>query len=225
MTDAADAAERIRQAQANALLGLLRQGKPLSDGQMAQLGDILAGKDKPAPLPWMHASLTNLATALGCSVRTLENWRPRGAPIPAEGPWDELAVRLWVHAEQIAGKAMKRLADAGPALALYAQQLAKAKPARGSLPRAAGDTYKRKQSQMLDVKIAERQRLAQQQATDAFLAVLGKLDQLFDREVGGQLTQRLWDLANSQTASQSLPPMQGLLRDTYRAVRRRALGK
>lgn len=185
---------------------------------------VAAQPAQPA-LPWTHGTLVSLATALGCSVRTLENWRPRGAPIPADGPWDELAVRLWVHAEQINGKAMKRLAEPSPALAPYAQQLAKAKPVRSAQPRASGDALKRKQSQMLDIKMAERQRLAQQQATDAFLGVLGRLDQLFEREVGGQLPQRLWDLANSQTASQALPPMQTILRDTYRAVRRRALGK
>jgi phage terminase Nu1 subunit (DNA packaging protein) len=180
---------------------------------------------QPPALPWMHGTLVSLATGLGCSVRTLENWRPRGAPIAAVGPWDELAVRLWVHAEQISGKAMKRLADASPALAPYVAQLAKARLPRGTAPRAAGDGLKRKQSQFLDIKMAERQKLAQQQATDAFLGVLGRLDQLFEREVSGQLTQRLWDLANGQTASQSLPPMAVLLRDTYRAVRRRALGK
>jgi hypothetical protein len=171
-------------------------------------------------LPWLHPTQVALATALGVSVRTLENWRPRGCPV-ADAPFDELAVRLWVNAESTS-KRMGKLADPSPLLAPYLALAAKARTAR-PVVRDAGNGLKRKQEQMLDLKMAERQKAAQRQATDLFLGVLGKLDQLWDREVGSQFAQKLWDLASQQTASQAVPPMQQLLRDTYRAVRRRAL--
>lgn len=173
------------------------------------------------PLPWHHPTQVALATALGVSVRTLENWRPRGCPV-ADAPFDELAVRLWVNAEIATGKRMGKLADPSPVLAPYLELAAKARTAK-PVVRDTGNGLKRKQEQMLDLKMAERQKLAQRQATDLFLGVLGKLDQLWDREVGSQFAQKLWDLASQQTASQAVPPMQQLLRDTYRAVRRRAL--
>ncbi len=177
-----------------------------------------------SPLPWLHPTLTALATALGVSVRTLENWRPRGAPI-GEAPFDELAVRLWVNAEAAGGKRMGKLTDPAPPLAAYCALAGKAKAARPAAPSDNGGNLKRKQAQFLDLKIAERQQLAQRQATDTFLTVLGRLDQLYDREVSGLLAQRLYDLAAAGRAGQALPGMQQVLRDTYRAVRRRALGR
>lgn len=186
--------------------------------------------DEPAqppalPLPWLHATLTALATALGISVRTLENWRPRGAPLQPDGPFDELAVRLWVNAEAAAGKRMGKLADPAPPLAPYVALAGKARCVRPvSTERAGADGLKRKQAQFLDIKMAERQKAAQVQATNAFLAVLGKLDQLYEREVGSMLGQRLWDLAHDQSAAQAVPLMQNHLRATFKACRRRALG-
>ena len=177
----------------------------------------------PTDLPWHHPTQVALATALGVSVRTLENWRPRGCPV-ADAPFDELAVRLWVNAEISTGKRMGKLNDPAALIAPYLTLAAKARTAKPVAPRDADTGLKRKQEQFLDLKMQERQKAAQQQATDAFLGVLGKLDQLWDREVGGQFTQRLWDLANGQTAAHAIPPMCTLLRSTYRGVRRRALG-
>jgi hypothetical protein len=180
---------------------------------------------EPTPLPWLHPTLTALATALGISVRTLENWRPRGAPLPPDGPLDELAVRLWVNAEAASGKRMGKLNDPAPALAAYVALAGKARCARpAATDRDQANGLKRKQAQFLDLKMAERQKAAQVQATNAFLAVLGKLDQLYEREVGSMLAQKLWDLANQQTAAQSVPLLQNLLRNTFRSCRRRALG-
>ena len=180
---------------------------------------------QPPALPWLHPTMVALATALGCSVRTLENWRPRGAPIGADGPWDELAVRLWVLAERLGGRPMKTLADPAPALAPYLAHLTKVRPPRQLNPKALGDVLKRKQAAFLDQRLAERQQLAQQQATDAFLSVLGKLDQLWEREVGAQLPQLIHDTCWNQPSAAAIPPLQQILRDTYRSVRRRALGK
>lgn len=226
MTDPA-VTDKVHQAQANALLSLLRAGKPLNAWQMEQLQAALndRGDAPPTRLPWLHDSLVSLATAIGCSVRSLENWRPRGAPLPETGPFDELAVRLWIAAERVRGRPMKTLREADRPLAIYAAIIATARPPRGTSPRAAGDSLKRKQSKFLDIKMAERQKLAQQQATNAFLAVLGRLDQLFEREVGAQLPQQLYDCAWDKPSAAATPLIQQILRDTYRAVRRRALGR
>lgn len=209
-------------AQAN-LIRKAKEGKTLTSADWTELRRMMSAAGL-SQVPWLHETMTDLATALGISTRTLENWRPRGAPIPTEGPFDELAVRLWVIAESASGKRMGKLADPAATLAPYITLAGKARAAKATAaPRDAGAGLKRKQEAMLDIKMAERQKLAQQQATDLFLQVLGKLDQMWDREVGSQFAQKLWDLANQQTASQALPPMQQLLRDTFRAVRRRAL--
>lgn len=211
-------------AQAN-LVRKAKEGKTLTAQDWTELRRMMTEAGLGADLPWMHETMTALATALGISVRTLENWRPRGAPLGAEGPFDELAVRLWVNAEAAAGKRMGKLADPVPALAAYVDLAGKARTARPAQPRAAGDGLKRKQEAFLDLKMDERRQAAQRQATEAFLAVLGKLDQLWDREVGSLLAQRLWDLAHDQTAAASIPAMQTMLRDAFRSCRRRSLGK
>lgn len=74
----------------------------------------------PAPLPWMHPTLAAAAKALGVSVRTLEQWRIKGAPLPTAPPIDELALRLWhlAFATQSHGKA-RTLAPPAEPLAPY----------------------------------------------------------------------------------------------------------
>lgn len=46
-------------------------------------------------MPWLHPTIAALAQALGVTDRSLELWRRQGAPLPATGPFDELALRLW----------------------------------------------------------------------------------------------------------------------------------
>lgn len=220
-------AQRLAAPQALAQANLVRKakdGKTLTATDWAELRRMALAAGL-AQVPWAHTTLTDLATALGISVRTLENWRPRGAPLPPDGPFDELAVRLWVNAESASGKRMGKLADPAPALAPYVSLAAKARTVRPAAPRDDDAGLKRRQAQMLDIKMQERQKVAQQQATDVFLQVLGKVDQGWDREVSGFLPQRLFDIASQQTAAQALPQLREILRTTHRTVRRRALGK
>ncbi|MFM2053761.1 MAG: hypothetical protein RL456_1798, partial [Pseudomonadota bacterium] len=141
---------------------------------------------------------------------------------PPDGPWDELAVRLWVNAESASGKRMGKLADPSPALAGYLTLAAKARTAKPAAPRDNTAGLKRRQEQMLEIKISERQKIAQQQATDLFLAVLGRLDQLWEREVGSQLPQQLWSIAQT-TNAQAVPALQRKLRERFASIRSRAL--
>jgi hypothetical protein len=227
MTDAPDIdadTKRLAALQALAQANLVRkakEGKTLTAADWTELRRMMVAAGL-AQVPWLHETLTELATALGISVRTLENWRPRGAPIPPDGPWDELAVRLWVNAESASGKRMGKLADPSPALAGYLTLAAKARTAKPAAPRDNTAGLKRRQEQMLEIKISERQKIAQQQATDLFLAVLGRLDQLWEREVGSQLPQQLWGIAQT-TNAQAVPALQRKLRERFASIRSRAL--
>jgi len=191
--------------------------------------DPVAAAPAPAPVPWLHPTLIALATALGISVRTLENWRPRGAPIPPEGPCDELAVRLWVIGEAAIGKRMGKLTPIEPTAPLHAylalgERIRSGRPDvqnadRGDLDRAT----KRKNMELLDTRIAKEQATMKRQAQQVFLDLIGNLDQLIERELGGTLPADIFDLCHGRSAVDATPLIKSTLREHLRAVQRRAL--
>lgn len=126
--------------------------------------------------PWHHPDSKALATALGVTTRSLTAWAKAGAPIPATGPCDELAVRLW-HAANLDAKAKPLTAPTG-ALAPYADALAELRTASakrgGDNP---SDALKRAQRQRVDLLNAEKRKQLLTQAQDHVKTVLGRADQ------------------------------------------------
>jgi phage terminase Nu1 subunit (DNA packaging protein) len=173
MTDTA--ATAIKQAALVNLLTKAKQGKTLTSTDWAELRRIAPDPMPPTTPSWHHATLQDLATALGVSTRTLSSLRTRGAPITDDGPHDELAVRLW-HASVRTSKD-KPLKSAEGALADYAEQLEAVGPLTGKRQRSPADALKEAQRERVQLLNAEKRQELLRQAQNHARSILGRVEQ------------------------------------------------
>jgi hypothetical protein len=171
-----DPASAVKSAALVNLITKAKQGKTLTSTDWAELRRLAPDPMPPTPSSWHHATLHDLARALGVSTRTLDSLRTRGAPITADGPHDELAVRLW-HAGHTTAKDKPLKPPEGP-LAAYADQLAELRTSTtkrgGSTP---SDQLKKSQRERVDLLNAEKRKELIRAAQDHAKRVIGRADQ------------------------------------------------
>jgi len=149
-------------------------------------------------LPWFHDSLVSLATALGVTDRTLENWRGKGCPLPEISPFDELTVRMW-HLTQPTGKKATMLAPPRDVLAPYVVAATQIRQAVQDAERDSktdpADLVKRRTAEKLQLANDKARDVMRQRAMDCFLSMLGRLQKQLDLRLGGQLSAEVWSIA------------------------------
>ena len=155
-------------------------------------------------LPWHHPTLVALAKSLGVTTRTLELWRAKDAPVPATGPWDELAIRLW-HLSTAAANLKKSAKLTAPTdeLADYialAQSIGAHVTAAASRSDQLIDQVKERQAKNLDLKNNKLEAAMEQQAQAIFSAELGRAAQQLRRDLAGTGLSRIWELCQQPRA-------------------------
>lgn len=157
----------------------------------------------PDPRPWHHQTLRDLAKALGTTSRSVELWREHGAPLTAEGPHNELAVRLWHLGHALTGKGkVKALKDPDPELVPY---LAAARSAIEAATTAAGGNLddpdrriKDRQAHKLDLQNARAEGSMVRDAQTVFGRLLGQLQSEIRLAIAGKLLSEIWKAAQGK---------------------------
>lgn len=149
-------------------------------------------------LPWHHPTLDALAAVLGVTVRTLELWRERGAPIPAAGPFDELAIRLW-HAAQLlldkAGRKLGALAEPVGLVADYCVVVDGITAAAKAVPKPKEDPRISRMARKLDLQNARAEDSLGQEAKARFVAWVGRTQTLLVTSLTGLALDELMIIA------------------------------
>lgn len=162
----------------------------------------------PTPLPWMHATAASCAKALGVTTRTLEQWKPKGAPI-AEAPFDELALRLWhiAFAVQSHGKARTLAAPSGP-IVTYLEAITAAIAAHASEAATAvrdpARLVKARQAERLGLQNARSRSKLLIEAQNAFTSFCGTLERHLVRQLTtGANLEAIWRSCQNATRLQA----------------------
>lgn len=152
-------------------------------------------------MTWHHDTLPALAKALGVTVRTLDQWKKKGAPMAA-APYDELAIRLWHAREAItAGGKAVTLADPAPTVQPYIDLAVAAIEAQRLACTAAAEdpatAIKLAQAKKLDLHNQRAERLLLDEAQAAFRTWTGSLAQAITRSLTPATMADLWKAAQT----------------------------
>lgn len=207
-------ADRVAAVRTAALVNLLKkaqQGKTLTATDWKELRRLAQEAGLASDPPWIYEQLQQLSTAIGVSVRTIEGWRAKGAPLPVDGPHDELRLRLW-HLGQPASAKLRSLSDPSPTLAPYIEQARAATAAAGVDKDTEGKPRLGKlQEEKLALHNAGAKRRLVAEAEDHFLRRLGELERILGRTLTGTKLFDLWTVAQG-TRVQAEPRMIQVLR-------------
>lgn len=154
----------------------------------------------PAPaIPWHHPTQAALAKALGVSLKTLDDWKARSAPLDA--PLDELAVRLWHAAQSLSGKTVTLKAPADSLaryLALAAAAVAAQRDADVAAAGDPGNLVKLGQAKKLDIANRKAEQLLLDQAKEAYKRWTGDLTRVLARSFTVSVLGEIWQAAQVQ---------------------------
>ena len=136
-----------------------------------------------AEASWIHDTLDDLAQAVGVAARTLESWRPTGAPIPVDGPFDELRLRIWAMARQTDARHKAKLAKATGPLATYLDELEPLIEKNKAFDKTKRDPLKKRQEEKLTVQIEGARKKQVEEAKACFRGLCGNLEKLLQRDL------------------------------------------
>lgn len=152
-------------------------------------------------IPWHHKTQTALAKALGVSVKTLDDWKAKAAPLDA--PLDELALRLW-HAGQATASKTKAvtLKAPSPDLARYLDLAAAAVTAQRTADATAagdpGNLVKIGQAKKLEIANRKAEQHLLDQAKEAYKRWTGDLTRVLSRSFTVSVLTDIWQSAQVQ---------------------------
>jgi hypothetical protein len=166
--------------------------------------------------PWIQPDLKAATAALGLSPAQVLRLRKAGAPLPATGPVDELAVRLW---NRDAAKPLDLLPAAGD-LEPYGDFL-RPRPAPAPEPKEA-DQLKARRAEHEALKIAARKGTLVAKGQQAAADVLNAAERDLLQSLAS-LAGTCWSYANSRTRAQAEPDLIRTLRTHIKAAIARAV--
>jgi hypothetical protein len=166
--------------------------------------------------PWIHPDLKAASAALGLSPAQVLRLRKAGAPLPASGPVDELAVRLW---NRDAPKPLDLLPPA-EALEPYAEWLGP-RPAPVVEPKEE-DALKARRAEHEALKIAARKGTLIAKGQQAAADVLNRAERDLIQGLAN-LAGTCWSHAHQRPRAQAEPDLIRTLRGHIKTAITRAL--